>query len=193
MKNPLNKYKVGLSVIFVFTLGLAIYAAAQAGSARQDNETYKKATKIASELNNYTVSKPPPMSLEAAGISDVPKTVQYTKISNQKYKFCVTYKADSSGFDAGSIQTQLLTGGYGNSYSYPDSDYETSYLYISPIHKKGENCQTIKNYSGIYDRYDGYSSTSVCKYDVDASDKAYEEYLNCLDTESRNDSGEAQP
>lgn len=152
MKNSLNKYKIGLLVVGVFTLGMAGYVMIQAGAAKEDNETYKKATKIADKLNDYTLRKSPPASLQAAGIQDVPDSVSYTRLSSTRYKFCVTYKADSSGFDASSVENQLLSSAYGTDSSYNYDDYESSYLYLDYTHHKGENCKTIKSYSSsIYD------------------------------------------
>jgi hypothetical protein len=191
MQKSINRYKIGLAVIAVFTLGLAIYVAVQAGSAKQDNETYKAANEIATKLNDYTLYKAPPESLSAAGIRDVPETVKYTKVSNDKYKFCVTYKADSSGFDAANVQTDLLTAAYGDPYASSQSTYEQSYLVLDTNHHKGENCQTIKTYSSSYygDPYsNGSGSGSSCKYtyssDPTIDDKNYQAYTDCLDKES---------
>jgi hypothetical protein len=77
----------------------------------------------------------------------VPDSIKYTKTSDTKFKFCVTYKANSSNFDANQAVTDVVFGNYGKYSSFDDSQSnESSYLYIPTEHKKGENCQTIKPY-----------------------------------------------
>lgn len=176
MKNSLNKYKIGLAVIAVFVFGLVVYVAIQASAAKEDNQTYKKATKIADKLNTYTLTKSAPSSLSAIGITDVPDTISYTRLSSTRYKFCVTYKSDSSGFDASSVENQLLYSAYGSDSSY-NSDYESSYLYLESTHKKGENCKTIK----LYD-YNSYGDT----YSTDKYDSQYDTSQDTTDSSATN-------
>lgn len=172
----MKKYYIGLMALGLFTVGIAVYVLVMGVQARQDVKTEKAATKAAEKLNNYVSSKQKiPSSLKEAGVSDVPSTITYTKISNEKYKFCVTYKADK-GYGSGDVTT-ALTGAatsklYGSSYPELDDESEESYLYLNYTHKKGEECHTIKPY--IYS-----SSSSTYEQDYcDPSSRYYETYKN---------------
>jgi type II secretory pathway pseudopilin PulG len=160
MQDRLAKYKIGLAVIGLFTLVILIMVLAQAGAAKQDKETYDKANKVANKLNSYIDDKQRiPASLNVTGVKDIPDTITYKRISTTKYRFCVTYKADSSGFNATDIETQLIYGAYGGG-DY-DSYKPDDFLYIDSHHKKGENCQTIKPYIYQENTYDDYYQGST--------------------------------
>lgn len=198
MPKSYNLYKLGLGVIGLFSLVLLIVVLVQASGAKADNLTQKDAQKVADQLNDYVEDEQTiPESLSAAGINDVPSAVRYEKLSKERYKFCVTYKAESSGFDAASVQEEVISGYYGVDYSDYESSYEESYLYLDSTHKKGENCKTIKPYlysnSSYYDDYnndEGSSDSSSetytdpstgCVYDPGSSDDAINDYYDCLD------------
>lgn len=183
MQKALLKYKIGLAAIGFFVLVLFVIVLVQASGAKQDNETYDKAQKIATKLDTYTLSNPLPASFKEAGITDVPDTVTYERLSDTKYKFCVRYNSDSSGFSASEVSTGLLTGSVSDPYKADDTS-ESSYLYVDYTHHKGNNCQTIKSYSSSY--YNDSPDTSGCVYDYNnpdytAADKAYND---CLDNSS---------
>jgi len=198
MQRALNKYKIGLLVMAVFTLVLSIIVLAQASATKQDVQTYKDASKVADKLNDYVDSHGVPSSLQAARITDVPESVTYTKLSRDSYKFCVNYKAASGGFDATDVETSLLTAAYGGgSSAYDDyySKYQPSSLYLETSHKKGENCQTVKtyDYTSYYDDYstdDSSSSSSSsstsdssCKYKANMTTAETDAYYSCLEKE----------
>lgn len=174
MQNKLGKYKIGLAIIGVFALGIVVMVVVQAGTTKQDNDTYKQASKIATKLESYVSSHDRiPESLTQIGGPAAPSSVTYHKLSEAKYEFCVTYKADSSGFDATSLGTDLattaLTGipsGYSGSSS--SDTPESSYLYLNSTHHKGKNCQTIKPY--IYNTSSSYDLNSI---DSSSSDYNY--------------------
>jgi hypothetical protein len=157
MRNsPLFKYKIGLGAVGLFVFVLLIMVLVQGGSVKHDNEIYKKADKISTKLNDYTDSKNKvPVSLDQVGVSDVPEDISYTRLSSTRYKFCMTYKKTGNNYGADYLATNLYTGGHADDYygNYTPSE-DDGYLYISPTHKKGENCQTVKIYS--YDYYDDY-------------------------------------
>jgi hypothetical protein len=190
----LAKYVIGLSVLFVLTLGLAGWLFMQAGDVKADTKTYESAQKIATELDRYiTDQNKIPMSLNIATDERVPAEVKYTKLSDERYRFCVTYKAANSQVDFGDAQSKLLMNAYGATGSALKAD-EESYLYVSSSHKKGENCQTIKPYlmSSLFDSsFDDKSldmtlpSTGYddCERPTDYNDSAaYDAYLDCVMT-----------
>ena len=168
MNSALNKYKIGLAVIGAFSLILFGLVIMQASGTKQDNETYEKANKIADELDSYVLRRGVPESLEDAGISNVPDEVSYEKISDTKYKFCVTYKTKSSSFNGDSLFWSVSSGSAQSDYEEYE-DEESYYLYLSPTHDKGENCQTVKSYEDEYD-YEDY------EYDYNYDDTDYQEY-----------------
>lgn len=172
----LAKYKIGLAVIGAFTLVIVAVVIAQASATKQDSATYTSATKIADSLNNYVnQNQTIPDSLSSAGVPIVPPAVTYHKLSVSSYRFCVAYKATSSGFNAASVESNLIAGGALSS-SAPSAD--TTSLYIDSSHHKGQNCQTIKpdTTSGVYSPY----GSTGC-------DPSSADYFNCLQ------SGNLQP
>lgn len=134
------------------TLGFAGYVAYVGLSSKQDVQTLKTAQEIAPKLNTFVQNNQKiPTSLDEAGISDVPSTIKYTKASDVEYSFCVTYKEASGYNDYGlgqSLVGTALTGGATvyDDPSYYDSQYSPESLYVSEVHKKGENCQNVKPY-----------------------------------------------
>jgi hypothetical protein len=99
-------------------------------------------------LNSYVeTSQTIPGSLRQAGVKSVPKTISYQKLSSSSYKFCVTYKGTSSGFDAPGVVNNLMTGSSDMSSGGLSDNSDNNDLYISTTYYKGVNCQTVK--SGI--------------------------------------------
>ncbi len=155
----MKKYYIGLIVLAVLTLGLTVYVIGIGGKAKDDTKTEKSANEIATKLNDYiSKNNRVPASLDAAGIKDVPSSITYSKKSDEKYEFCVTYKADKGygSADASNLLTGALMGGmYGGaagnfSDSSSTSSYEPSSLYLNYTHKKGKDCQTVKPYIQTY-------------------------------------------
>ncbi len=148
----MKKYYIGLIVLALLAGGLLIYIVGLGVQGRDDKKTYEAASKAADKLNSYINDKQQiPDSLAKAGITDVPGTIKYEKLSSTRYKFCATFKTDrgySTG--AGSVVTDTLFGTlYGGQFdydSYGESSYEPSSLYLSYYYRKGENCQTVKPY-----------------------------------------------
>jgi len=155
--DPLFLYKVGLAVIGLFTLVILLFVLVGAGAVKQDAKTEKAANKIATKLDTYiTINSKIPDSLAVAGVHEDTSHITYTKLSSTSYKFCITYKqaSDSSVSPADVLTGQAVYKRLAASYSSGDN----SYLYISSIHKKGENCQTVKPSIGGYSSYDSSSS-----------------------------------
>ena len=161
----MKKYYIGILILLALTLGLTGYTFVQAAGGKQDKETEKKAKSIASKLNNYiTRNQKIPEKLSDAGIKDVPTTVTYSKLSSKEYKFCVTYKS-AKGYSS-SGPGNFLFDPFSQRYvdmaqeETSNSDYKSSYLYLSYTHKKGQNCQTITPYirSSIYNNYYDYGT-----------------------------------
>jgi hypothetical protein len=150
----MKNYRLGFLLLGVFTLVITIFVVSIGISGRQDIKTEKRANDIASVLNSY-ISKQSklPDSLEAAGINDVPDTINFTKKGSQEYEFCVTYKTDVAE-NGGSLQNAITTAAMqkvsgsmmGNtSLNYPANPaVDNQVLLISSSHKKGKDCQTVK-------------------------------------------------
>lgn len=163
--NSIRKYFVGILVLSLLTIVLAGFVLSQAIGGKQDVQTLKAAQSAAEKLNKYTDSNGvAPASLAKAGIKDQPSTIRYTKTSDTEYKFCVSYKTSTT--ISGSDFTRLITFYSGGIYAsdgtgypgfYPTSSYS---LYITPDHKKGENCQTVQIYPVTSP--DTYPQTDLC-------------------------------
>ena len=164
MKKNLFWYEVGLAVIGVFVIGVAIFVIMQAGNTKQDAATDKKANSIADKLNSYvTDHQTIPQSLTEVGVTGVPSTITYQKLGASSYKFCVTYKNNSSGFDATSAVIDAVSGtSVDTSGDGLSSSYDKYSLNVDTTHHKGINCQTIKPI--IYQ-----SSPTVCNYTYSSS------------------------
>lgn len=143
MKTSLLPYKIGLAAIGVFVLSIVIFVLSQAGATKQDTQTYNTANDISQKLATYIDEQGTiPTTLQDAGIHSVPSTISYTKLSDQSYKFCMTYKAKDDGLNSSSIAQTLIMAG-DPALSDVSTSTTTDTLIISPSHKKGATCQTI--------------------------------------------------
>ncbi len=179
MHHSLQKYRIGLGVLGVATIVLLVVVIMEAGNSRIDTQTYQKANEAATKLNGYIYRQDSiPATLEETGITGVPSSVSYRKLSDSRYEFCVTYKADSDNFSGSNLAEDLVSGGTDQGYTYNSSDSssddtssESSTLYLSSEHHKGQNCQTVKPY--IYNdggqSIDPYSNSD---YDPTTYDQA---------------------
>jgi len=153
MRQSLTKYKIGLGIVGLFTVVITIWALAQAGATKQDNNTYSTANNIASKLNTYTdTNDTAPYSLTYIGVYNPPSTISYTRLSNSSYRFCIDYKTTSSDFSASSAESDLLTSSVSDSNSSNNSlNYGANgFLYIDTSHHKGNNCQVVKLFTNSY-------------------------------------------
>jgi hypothetical protein len=175
-KTPgLTKYVIGLSVLGAFVLVLLVLVLVKASASKADNLTYKAASQISNDLNDYvTKNNAIPDSLDKATKVSVPSTVTYTKKSDSKFEFCVTYKSSNIDVSATSAETSFLSGSFSASTS---SSKTSSYLYISSDHKAGKQCQTIEPY--IVN--DGGTSifNDGCSYDPNGGSQAADNYFAC--------------
>jgi hypothetical protein len=154
MQRSLTKYRIGLGAIGLFTLVILVVVLVQASGMKQDQKTENAANNIATQLNSYTgfgQTRPVPYALSEAGISNVPSTISYTRISRYSYRFCVTYKSSSTDFNASSLAQNVVARGMGAGSNYNANQYYQGsnsyfYLYINPIHHKGVNCQYVSGY-----------------------------------------------
>lgn len=153
MQRTLVKYRIGLTVLALLTLAILVIVLLQASVVRQDQKTEDAANSIATQLNNYTDSNygnPAPSSLSQIGITNVPATISYTRTGHYSYQFCMTFKQASTSFDAMGLEQELIARGLSadassNNYAGDQSSYNNlPDLYISPIHHKGVNCQTVE-------------------------------------------------
>lgn len=148
MRDSLKRFKLGLGVLGAIALGLTIFVLAQAGNAKADLKTHKAAVKIADQLNTYIAQEQTiPQSLKAAGIDDN-SSVSYRRIGDDKYRFCVTYKASSSAVDTSRVVQDAMMGYSTRMLGGVDS--LPSVLSLSIGHEKGENCQTVRPYITDY-------------------------------------------
>jgi type II secretory pathway pseudopilin PulG len=177
----LKRYKLGLAVLGIFTLVLAVIVLLQAASVKQDQTLAAKATSIATKLNAYVAKQQKlPASLAVAGISGVPPAISYHKDSATSYRFCATYKTDSSDFSAtASSLTDGLTGSAASGSSTTGTQLD-----IPGTHHSGANCQTVTP-----DLFLGSSSSNseldtTCTYNTsEPTAQADQDYDNCLNQE----------
>lgn len=161
----IQRYYLGLVVVFVFVLIALGYTVSQAGNEKIDRQTDTAVQNIADKLDSYTLNRGVPDSLSQAGISNVPSTITYSTGNNHaNYKICINYKSASSGFDASwfsLVSGAATAASSGSSTIYPTTDH--SYFDSSVIynHKKGQNCQTVTPYStSPYPIYNLQNSTN---------------------------------
>ncbi len=164
----MTKYYVGLALLVVFAAGLVGYTIVSGADAKSDKKTTEAVMKIAPKLDEFVNTKGsiPDKLSEIDGVGSVPTTITYKKLSEEKYKFCVVYKTEASGFDAG--VTGIFTGAlYGSALSgadYPASESYFDYYSLTYNHKKGENCQTVKPYLNTYKDDQTYYDSSSTDY-----------------------------
>ncbi len=186
LPRALHKYAIGLAVLGILTIGLVGLVVVQASYAKADAKTYEAASNAANKLSSYVSSNNKiPADLSEAGLASTPDSITYKKLDEKRYRFCATYKADSSGLDATSLQYALFSTAMSGSSSADESDdQEVSYLYITSAHHRGENCQTVKPYiytSSYYNFKSDSSSTNSCgSYAFDMTDSEYDSYRQCL-------------
>lgn len=173
----MKKYYVAFLVLAVLSLGLVGYVATQGIIGRQDKQVEEQARDIAEKLNGYISDKQTiPETLGDAGVKDAPDAIEYKKVSNQQYEFCVTYRA-ASGYSVTNVSS-LATGAALTRLSadYGNTDYIPSNLYISPEHIKGRNCQKVEPYISS-------KGSSISEY-CDPSHEYYDYYRSYCDSES---------
>lgn len=138
----LKKYYIGIIVLILIALGFLVYAITQSGGAKKDRATNAAVESIGSKLDSNISSKDRiPADLAEAGITKMPPSVTYTKLSESKYKICLYYYQANNGLDAD--WSSIITAGLGSTQSVQtDSSYFDTFVEFS--HKKGENCQTIR-------------------------------------------------
>lgn len=179
MRNPsMKRYYIGFAILTLAVLSIAIVVISKGAAGKQDIQTNKKAQEAVSKINSYlSKNRTIPDSLSEAGVTDSPDTIAFTKLSEEEFKFCVTYKDDKSY--GGNDLTGVLWGAAlrdasfeENDSYYNDTEYSRSYLYLPYTYKKGENCQTIKpilRSSNIYSGQQSGTSTNTL-----ATNKTYD-------------------
>lgn len=166
----IKKYYIGLVVMVVFAAGIVGYTIASGSDAKSDKKTSEAITKISMALDTYTNKYSAiPTDLNQLDVEDIPSTISYKKLSEEKYKICATYKAAAGGFDGGLFS---LFGGalYGSAMTtavdYPANDYYLDTYKLGYAHKKGENCQTVTPYGAGYDT----AKSELSSYDPSTTD-----------------------
>lgn len=154
MKASLLRYKIGLLIIAILTIGLVIFVIVQAGAVKQDTKTTQDATNIAQKLNDYVDAQGAvPDSLATAGVRNVPSTISYQKLSDSKYRFCITYRAPGGSAAIGDLETRfsdaMSIDGGGSISSDVGQTSDQGVLVIPDPHHKGANCQTITPYTTL--------------------------------------------
>ena len=143
-------YKIGLAVVGLFTIGLIVFVVMQSSAAKQDKQTTQAASSIADKVNNYVDARGKvPDSLAAAGVHNAPSTITYQKLTDSKYRFCITYRASGGSGAVTDFETRL-SDATGIDGGYPSADVSSSddqgILVIPDAHNKGTNCQTVTTY-----------------------------------------------
>ena len=144
----MKKYYLGLAILIALSLGLVGFTLASGKDSKKDEETSKKVESVSNKLTEYIYREGKlPSSLEEADIKNVPATIKYERLDEERFKFCAYYDKAGSSFDAGPFA--LLTGLVFR-VPPPDEtsqDEEKTYLdgyTLSYAHKKGDNCQTVR-------------------------------------------------
>lgn len=97
-KRSISKYRIGLIIAIILSLGLFAAVLYQAGIKKQDERTQKIADDISSKLSNYVYDKQlVPESLASADIRKVPSAITYKKVDRTSYRFCVAYRSSYFG------------------------------------------------------------------------------------------------
>jgi len=140
-QKSLTKYYIGFIILGLFVIILLLLVVVQAQSTKDDTDTYNKATTIANNLSQFiSVNNYVPASLKNASVSSIPQ-VSYQRLSSDSFKFCVKYKATSSDFNPTAVVDGLIT----NTLEGPNQPTnDNTFLYLSPDHHSGNNCQTIE-------------------------------------------------
>lgn len=138
----LKKYYIGITVLILIAFGFLVYTITQSGGAKKDRATNAVVESIGDKLdNNISDKNRIPVDLAEAGITKMPPSVTYTRLSDSQYKICFYYYQANNGLDAD--WSSIVTAGLNSTqtgqsdHSYFDSSLEFS-------HKKGQNCQTVK-------------------------------------------------
>ncbi len=147
----MKNYKIGLLVLAVLTLCLFVFTLAKSGDAKLDKKTVKSISDISNKIYDYVSDENKiPNNLSDIGAKDVPSTIKYEKLSDTKYKICVTYKTNESYRGSGitSVVTSAIYSRYSRSldqyYNDNDKDDMEKTSYFSPAQTKGEHCSTVK-------------------------------------------------
>jgi hypothetical protein len=146
-QTSLLKYKIGFIFVGIFVVVVLFLVISQAQDTKDDTATYNRVVSISNSLNQFinadTATIYIPSTLGQAYISNVPSTISYQKLSSDSYKFCVDYKTSVTDFSPSAVATGIITNTLdGSNQTTGDNEY----LYISPDHHKGNNCQIIKPY-----------------------------------------------
>ena len=145
----MKNYKIGLLVLAILTFGLLIFTLAKSGDAKQDKKTVTAINDISSKINDYVSDENKvPNNLSDIGAKNVPSTIKYERVSDTKYKICVTFKTNESysGSGVSSVVTAALYSRYSRNIDqyYKDNDDTEKTVYYAPMQIKGENCSTVK-------------------------------------------------
>lgn len=144
----MKKYYAGLIILIALSLGLVGYTLASGKSSKKDAETSKRVESVSTKLTDYIYREGKlPSSFEEADIKNVPSTIRYERLDEERFKFCAYYDRAGSSFDTGPFV--FLTGLIFRVPATDEAsqDEEKTYLdgyIISYSHKKGDNCQTVR-------------------------------------------------
>ena len=88
----MKQYYLGLAILIALTVGLTGFTLVSGKDSKRDEETSKKAETISNKLNEYIYQEGRlPLSLEEAGIKNVPSTIKYELLDEERFKFCAFY------------------------------------------------------------------------------------------------------
>ena len=144
----MKKYYISLTILVALSLGLVGFTLAAGKDSKKDEETSKKVDSVSNKLMDYIYQKGRlPSSFEEADIKNVPSTIRYERLDSERFKFCVYYDKAGSSFDAGPLA--LLTGLIFRAQPVDETSQDGEKAYLDSytlvyVHKKGDNCQTIK-------------------------------------------------
>lgn len=137
-------------IILLATL-LMVYVGFRLFQASKDVQTRKHANTIGTQLGEYiTEKRTVPLTLEGAGITNVPKTVRYSYVSTTKFKLCADFQKFNNP-SAGAFQKfiNLLVNQPDNLAIETASTDGTIYgvAGFDDLHLAGPDCQTVEYYT----------------------------------------------
>lgn len=156
-QSSLDRYRLLVLISGVFIVILFVVMLLIARVQAHDKRTYDRAVDVSTKLDNYITDRNTiPSSLEKAGISSVPSAINYRKVSDTRYEFCVKYQAasgsnpltalDNAYYNYGGVVTPDAGGIDAMDQTVVPGLNLGGYVDLDSPHHRGQNCQTVAPY-----------------------------------------------
>lgn len=145
LQPKLLKYYLFFAVLLLVAVGAVVFTLSKATGTKADKATSAKMIEIAEKLESFTGSKGQiPETLDDVGVNNVSSAIAYTKVSETKYKICVTYNLDGTSF--ASRWSQFLASRIYKVQAGAPGGFSASFIDLYPLafaYQKGQTCQTV--------------------------------------------------